>query len=112
MIDRIEQDAAPAEGHLLLLAVDAGDPQRPAGEQLRGEVPERRDDLRLDQLDLAEEMRLAGLDLVRLRVAVSGRAAFQNIRDVHVLAAQADPEQELLEQLSGLADERHALLVL
>ena len=74
MVERIEQDAAAGDRELLLLAVYPRDPERPAGEELGGEVAERRDHLRLDQLDLAEEMRLARLDLVRLRIAVA-RAA-------------------------------------
>ena len=40
-----------------------------------------------DQLDLAEEMRLAGLDLLRLRIAVPGRAALEHVRDVDVRRA-------------------------
>src|SRR5215211_5481965 len=38
--------------------------------------------------------------------------AFQRVRYVHVLSSQADTRQQLLEQLSGLPDERDALLVL
>ena len=57
-------------------------------------------------------MALAGLDLVRLRVAVPGRAAFDDVRDVDVLPAHADPLEQLLQQLPGLSDERDALLVL
>ena len=112
MVDRIEQDAAAGDRELLLLAVHARDPERPAGEELGREVAERRDHLRLDQLDLAEEVRLARLDLVRLRIAVAGRPAFQDIRHEHVVARDPDPGQELVEQLPRLADERDALLVL
>ncbi len=42
-------------------------PSGPPGEQLRGEVAERADHPRLDQLDLPEQVALAGLDLGRLR---------------------------------------------
>ena len=93
--------------------MDARDPERAAREELRREVAERRDDARLDQLDLAEEVRLAGLDLVRLRVAVARRAALQDVRDVDVAArVRPIPSSRLLEQLARLADERDALLVL
>ena len=92
--------------------MDARDPERLAGEELRREVPERRDDLRPDQLDLPEEVPLAGLDLLGLRVAVAGRPALEHVRDVDVLARQPDPGEQLAEQLPGGADERHALLVL
>jgi hypothetical protein len=65
-----------------LLAVDSRDPERLAGEQLRREVPERGDQLRPDQLDLSEQMSLAGLDLVGGRVAVARRPALQDVGDV------------------------------
>ena len=50
---------------------------------------------RLDQLDLLEEMRLAGLDLLRLRVAVARRPALEDVRDVDVLAREADAREQL-----------------
>ena len=68
MVERVEHDLAAAERDLLRLPVDARDPERLAGEELRREVAERRHELRLDQLDLAEEVRLAGLDLLRQRI--------------------------------------------
>src|SRR5258707_12235806 len=70
MVERIEEHPARAENHLLLAAMHAGDAERLAGQELRGEVPERRHEPRLDQLDLVEEMRLAGRDLLRQRVAI------------------------------------------
>src|SRR5581483_11696927 len=112
VVERVELDRAPADRRLLLLPVHLRDAERPAGEKLRREVAERRDDDGLDQLDLAEEMALAGLDLVRLRVAVARRAALEDVRDVDVCACEADLCEQLLEQLAGLADERQALLVL
>ena len=69
-------------------------------------------DLRLDQLDLAEEVALARGDLLGLRVAVPGRPALQDVRHEHVVAGEADPGEELAEQLAGGADERDPLLVL
>ena len=75
-------------------------------------LPSVQIDLRPDQLDLAEEVALAGVDLLGLRVAVAGRAALEDIGDEHVVAGQADPAEQLAEQLPGGADERHALLVL
>ena len=78
MEDRIERDWIPSEHHLLLAAVDLGDPVRLAGQELGREIAERRDQGRLDQLDLLPEVRLAGLDLLRLGVAVAGRATVMN----------------------------------
>ena len=77
------------ERHLVLLAVHARDPERAAGEELRGEVPERRDDARPDELDLAEEVRLARGDLGLERVAILRRPALEHVREVDVLAARA-----------------------
>ena len=112
VVERVEQDAAAGDRELLLLAVHARDPERPPGEELGREVAERRDHLRLDQLDLAEEVRLARLDLVLLRVAVAGWAALEDVRDVDVLAPELDSGEQPLEQLPRLADEGDALLVL
>ena len=60
VVERVEEHRARAERHFLLVPVHLRDPSRLAREELRREVPERRDDLRLDQLDLPEEVRLAG----------------------------------------------------
>ena len=60
VVEREEHDGRAAERHLVLLPVNAGDPVRTPGEELRGEVAERRDDARPDELDLTEEMGLAG----------------------------------------------------
>src|SRR5436190_77624 len=112
MVERVEQNVAATELGFLRLAVHACDPERAAREELRGEVAERGDDPRLDQLELAEEVRLARLDLVRLGVAVAWWAAHQHIRYEDVLTGQADAREQLLEQLARLPDERQALLVL
>src|SRR5215831_18682587 len=99
VVDRIEDDAAAGDRQRLLLAVHAGDAERTAGEELRREVAERCDYLRLDQLDLAEEVRLARHDLVRLRVAVAGRATLEDVRDVDVLTPELDAREQPFEQL-------------
>ena len=112
MVERVEQHAAPAQGRLLFGAMDAGDPGRLAREQLGREVAECRDDLRLDQRDLPEEVALAGLDLVGLGIAVARRPAFEHVRHIDAVAVEADPGQQLVEQLARLADEGLALLVL
>ena len=88
--DRVQPHrAAPDRAHLVA-AVQPRDPGRVAAQQLRREVPERADDARLDELDLAQEVGLAGLDLGRVRVAVAGRPAFQDVRTQHVRARQPD----------------------
>ena len=66
----------------------------------------------LDELDLPPQIGLAGLDLLRARVAVVGRPALEHVGDVDLLAGEADGRQQLLKQLAGLAYEGLALLVL
>src|SRR3954452_131199 len=112
MEDREQQHHAARDLALLGAAVDLGDAGRVAGQQLGGEVPERADDLRLDELDLAIEVRLAGLDLLRQRVAVAGRAAADHVRDEDVGALDCDLLEQLVKQLSCPPDERKTLLVL
>ena len=57
-------------------------------------------------------MRLARLDLIRLRVAVPGRPAHDDVRDIDVVALQPHAGEQSVQQLSGLTDERDPLLVL
>ena len=57
-------------------------------------------------------MRLAGRDLLLHRVAVARRAALQDVGDEDVGALQPDAAEQLVEQLSRLADEGDPLLVL
>ena len=82
------------------------------GQELGREVAERPDEPGLDQLDLPEEVALAGFDLVQHRVAVPRRPALDHVRDVDVFPGHADPVEQLVEELPRLADEREALLVL
>src|SRR5450432_4465771 len=112
MEDREEQHLVPTQDDLLGAAVDAGNPVGLAGQQLGGEVAERRDDLGADELDLLEEVRLAGLQLTWERVAVARGTAFHRVRDIDHLASHADALEELRKQFSSGSDERDALLVL
>jgi len=57
-------------------------------------------------------MALSGLDLVLLRISITGRPALEHVRDVHLITVEADPAEEFVEQLACLADEGLALLVL
>ncbi len=109
---REDEDRAAAERVHLRHAADPGDPGRVVGDQLRGEVAERGDDPRLDQLDLAPQIGLAGLDLDRLRIAVARGPALEDVGDEDLLAIQADALQQLVEQPAGAADERQALAIL
>ena len=57
-------------------------------------------------------MRAAGLDLLRQRIPVVGRAALQRIGDEAVPARHPYLVEQLVEQLAGPPYERLALLVL
>src|SRR5262245_33028526 len=78
-------------------------------QRLRAELPERDDHLRADDVDLLEEKRLAGFDLVLLGVAVLRRTALDDVRNVDVVAPEPDRLDDLRQQLAGAADERLAL---
>ena len=108
MVERVEEHGRGRERDLVLLAVHLRDPERPAREEPRREVPERGDDAGADQLDLAEQVRLAGRDLALERVAVLRRPALEDVREVDLVPAEADAREEPLEQLTGLARERVA----
>ena len=89
MEERVERDLVAAENDLLGDAVHARDPGRLAREQLRREVAERRDELGPDQLDLAEQVRLAGLDLLRMWIAIPRRSALEDVDHEDVRARRA-----------------------
>src|SRR5215217_1827203 len=112
VVDREDPHGPTAELVYLGTAVDARDPTLRAGQQLGREVAERADHARLDQLDLPVQVRLAGVDLVELRVAVAGRAALEDVGDEHVGPLEPDLAEQLVEQLAGPADEREPLEVL
>ena len=112
MIQRIEGHGAPAEGDGLLLAVDAGDPERASGEERGREAAERRHDARADELQLPVEVRLAGCDLRGERVAVAGRPALEHRREVCVVEREADGSEQPLEELPRATGERPPVPVL
>ena len=80
-------------------------------QSLRGATAEATDDFRADHGELAEQIRRAGGNLVFFREAIFGWAAFDDVTDVNILAAEAHGLDHLREQLPGSADERFALLV-
>src|SRR5262249_28673810 len=92
---RIPEEVRGMERRDQLRAVVAEDPaaqfrDRILGPQqrLRRELSKRDDDFRLDHIDLLEEKGLAGLNLVRLRIAVLRWPALDDVRDVDVVAAE------------------------
>src|SRR3954469_13287133 len=85
-------------------AAKTGDRLEGPQQRARREGAERDDDLRLDDVDLLEQERLAGLHFVLLGIAVAGRPALDHVGDIDVLALQVDRLDDLRQQLAGAAD--------
>src|SRR5713226_3171873 len=85
-----------------------------AEEALRGDAPEGEDDLGLERGELGREHRRARRELLGLRVPVAGRSALDCIRNIHLVAREADARrlEHLGEELARAPDERQALRVL
>ncbi len=113
-MERRHQERAPV---LVEPSPQRGDRRLAPQERPRREGAERDDHLRADDLDLPEQESLAGRDLLRLRVAVPGRTALDDVRDVDLLAAElaaADDHRldHLRQELARPPDERQSLGVL
>ena len=80
-------------------------------ECLRGKRAEREDHLRLNELDLSNEVRTARDHLFRPRIPVTRRPVLEDVADEDVLSLQIDRRKNFCEQLAGGADERTARLV-
>ena len=75
-------------------------------------APQRHNHARLQQLNLAQQIRRTLLHLLPLRVAVHGWAALDHIGDKHLpLALQAHGGQHAVKQLPRTAHKRLALNV-
>src|SRR5688572_21288388 len=75
-------------------------------QRLGGKRPERHDHAWLDQLDLAEEIRTTGLNFIRHRIAIAGRAMLQDVANVDVVPRKFNGSENLVEELARLADKR------
>src|SRR5215210_5798926 len=96
-----------------------GDPEVLVYDRLRGGTAEAEDDLRLDGLDLALQIGIAGPYLCGLRLAVlepaallDGRAALHDVRQVDLLPGQVHGRQYVVEELARPPDERQSGRVL
>src|SRR3990172_4613753 len=107
MVHGDEIDAVPH----LRLAMHLAD-RFARGEPGPGGASQADDDPGLYQLDLPLEVLSAGIDLAGKRVAVVRRAALDDVRDEHLVAAPADGGDQLVQEASGRADEGARLLVL
>jgi hypothetical protein len=112
VVERIQRHATPAERHLLLLPVHAGDPERATREQRGGEAAERGNHAGLDELQLAIEVGSPRGHLVGQRIAVPRRPALEHGREVDVVELEADPGEETLQQVPRTSRERRPLPIL
>ena len=93
------------------LSPQPGDPDVALEQQLRGEVPERDHDARVDQGKLLTQEVLARVDLLGARVTVARGSALDHVGDVDILAFDPDLTEQAVEQLAGGTDERNTLEV-
>src|SRR3954470_18965952 len=112
MEERVDRHVEASDGPLLGPPAAARDADGALRDRLRRVVAERRDHLRLDQLDLPHQVRHALLDLLGQRIAVPGRAALEDVRHKDLAPRQADLAEQGVEELPGAPHERLALLVL
>jgi hypothetical protein len=82
-------------------------------EEARHRKPAQRDnDLGIDDLELTIKVGSAGGNLSRRWITILRRPALDHVRDIDLIAPEADTIEKLLEESSGRADEWPALLVL
>src|SRR5215210_5523043 len=112
MEQRVKLDGPPGDLARLRAAVDLGDADALARQELGREVAERADHKRFDELDLAEEVGAALLDLLGKRIAVAGRAALDHVGDEHLVALEPDLLEQAIQELAGATDEGLALPIL
>ena len=108
MIEGGKEDAALFDE----LPVLAGDLEIWPDQAHGGDAAETDDDLRLEELRLRAQKIDTGVLLGLHGVPVFGRAAFDEIRDVAVVAAKVDDREHLVEEFARRADERIALHIL
>ena len=78
-------------------------------DELRGELAERHDEVGHDGSRLFTQERRAQLDFLGPGVTISGRAAFQHVRDVDVVAGKPRDRKQVVEHVPGGAHEWLAL---
>src|SRR5688572_5972908 len=101
--------------YLVPRAAILGDPEVLVYDRLRGGTAEAEDNLRLDGLDLALQIGVAGPYLPGPRLAVAhpaalfdGRSALHHVRQVDLLPGQVHGGQDVVEELTSPPDERQS----
>src|SRR5271157_4093627 len=83
-----------------------------AGHELAHRITSQcNDDARIDGFDLTFKIRIARCQLLRLRIAISWRSAFDHVADKNIRAFESGLSEELVEKLSRRSDERAPLFV-
>src|SRR4029450_10759104 len=112
MEEREQVDEAAADQVLPRRAADLGDAGGIPSKQLGREVAKRADDARLNKLYALRKPGPAGVDLVRLRVAVPRGPAQKHVVYEDVLARHPDPLEQLGQEGARTPDEGQALTIL
>src|SRR5215203_3546159 len=101
--------------YLVPRAAVLGDPEVLVYDRLRGGTAEAEYDLRLDSLDLALQVRIAGPNLTSPWLAVfqpaalfDGGPALHDVRQVDLLPGQVHGRQDVVEELASPPDERQS----
>lgn len=81
----------------------------PAYQTVCGNRAKTHDDFRFDRFEFAHQEPAARAYLARQRSSVVCWSAATDIRDVHIASSYLCLSQELVEQITGLADERFSL---
>ena len=90
-------------------AAQCGDGRLRFEQGMRRNAPEGADDPRADRLDLPDQKRFTGRNLLRQRIPVPGRAALQDVADIDILPLQSHRGNDLREQLPCATDKRPSL---
>src|SRR6266850_7802664 len=81
-------------------------------QRLHGELAESDDDLGTNEIDLFSEKRLAGGDFIRFRIAIFRWPAFDDVRDVNVVALEPHTfGDDVGQKLAGASDKGLALKI-
>src|SRR3974390_731085 len=91
------------------LATQLADRSIRVEQRLCGDAPYAENDTGVHEFDLPRQIRRTALAFLRLWIAISRWAAFEDVGDEYFLAGVADGLQHGIEQLPRPADERLAL---
>ena len=97
--------------HIEGLRFHLGDTHLTFQEGLSSPVAQGADQLRSNQLNLLQEKRLTRFHFVLLWIAIVGRPALDDVRNVDVIARETCRGEEVVQELAGCSDERFPFLI-